>query len=159
MYDFRSRLAALSDVQWRWHRAAVNDRPVCRPQVISIIDDDASVRAASDNLLRSLGYAVKRSARTRRDAALKIQVQRVFAENAPSPGDGMSAAGESGRRSQPAHLARRSRWPVVSFRAGLASPRAGASDAFRGLPPARTRRCERVTDVTEFGGAMGITLA
>jgi FixJ family two-component response regulator len=26
--------------------------------VISIIDDDASVRAASDNLLRSLGYAV-----------------------------------------------------------------------------------------------------
>jgi len=31
---------------------------VCRPQVISIIDDDASVRAASDNLLTSLGYAV-----------------------------------------------------------------------------------------------------
>jgi CheY-like chemotaxis protein len=58
MYDFRSRLAALSNVQWRWHRAAVNDRPVCRPQVISIIDDDASVRAASDNLLTSLGYAV-----------------------------------------------------------------------------------------------------
>jgi FixJ family two-component response regulator len=36
----------------------VNDRPVCGPQVISIIDDDASVRAASDNLLRSLGYDV-----------------------------------------------------------------------------------------------------
>jgi FixJ family two-component response regulator len=31
---------------------------MCRPQVISIIDDDASVRAASDNLLTSLGYAV-----------------------------------------------------------------------------------------------------
>jgi FixJ family two-component response regulator len=27
-------------------------------QVISIIDDDASVRAATDNLLRSLGYTV-----------------------------------------------------------------------------------------------------
>jgi FixJ family two-component response regulator len=31
---------------------------VCRLQVISIIDDDASVRIAADNLLRSLGYAV-----------------------------------------------------------------------------------------------------
>jgi FixJ family two-component response regulator len=31
---------------------------VCRLQVISIIDDDASVRAATDNLLRSLGYTV-----------------------------------------------------------------------------------------------------
>jgi FixJ family two-component response regulator len=31
---------------------------MCRGQVISVIDDDASVRAASDNLLRSLGYAV-----------------------------------------------------------------------------------------------------
>jgi FixJ family two-component response regulator len=30
----------------------------CELQVISIIDDDASVRAATDNLLRSLGYAV-----------------------------------------------------------------------------------------------------
>src|SRR3984893_306182 len=28
------------------------------PKVISIIDDDASVRAATDNLLRSLGYIV-----------------------------------------------------------------------------------------------------
>jgi FixJ family two-component response regulator len=28
------------------------------PKVISIIDDDASVRAATDNLLRSLGYTV-----------------------------------------------------------------------------------------------------
>ena len=28
------------------------------PPVISIIDDDASVRAATDNLLRSLGYTV-----------------------------------------------------------------------------------------------------
>jgi FixJ family two-component response regulator len=31
---------------------------VCRLQVISIIDDDASVRAATNNLLRSLGYTV-----------------------------------------------------------------------------------------------------
>ena len=31
---------------------------MCRLQVISIIDDDASVRAATDNLLRSLGYTV-----------------------------------------------------------------------------------------------------
>ena len=31
---------------------------MCRLQVISIIDDDASVRAGTDNLLRSLGYAV-----------------------------------------------------------------------------------------------------
>jgi FixJ family two-component response regulator len=31
---------------------------VCRLQVISIIDDDPSVRTATDNLLRSLGYAV-----------------------------------------------------------------------------------------------------
>jgi len=31
---------------------------VSRPPVISIIDDDASVRAATDNLLRSLGYTV-----------------------------------------------------------------------------------------------------
>jgi FixJ family two-component response regulator len=31
---------------------------VCRLHVISIIDDDASVRAATDNLLRSLGYTV-----------------------------------------------------------------------------------------------------
>jgi FixJ family two-component response regulator len=31
---------------------------VSRTPVISIIDDDASVRAATDNLLRSLGYTV-----------------------------------------------------------------------------------------------------
>jgi FixJ family two-component response regulator len=31
---------------------------VSRPTVIAIIDDDASVRVATDNLLRSLGYAV-----------------------------------------------------------------------------------------------------
>jgi FixJ family two-component response regulator len=31
---------------------------VCKLQVISIIDDDASVRAATGNLLRSLGYPV-----------------------------------------------------------------------------------------------------
>jgi FixJ family two-component response regulator len=31
---------------------------VFRPPVISIIDDDASLRAATDNLLRSLGYTV-----------------------------------------------------------------------------------------------------
>jgi FixJ family two-component response regulator len=31
---------------------------VCELQVISIIDDDASVRTATDNLLRSLGYTV-----------------------------------------------------------------------------------------------------
>jgi FixJ family two-component response regulator len=31
---------------------------VRRLQVISIVDDDASVRAATDNLLRSLGYTV-----------------------------------------------------------------------------------------------------
>jgi FixJ family two-component response regulator len=31
---------------------------VCGLQVISIIDDDASVRVATDNLLRSLGYTV-----------------------------------------------------------------------------------------------------
>lgn len=29
-----------------------------RPTVISVIDDDASLRAATDNLLRSLGYTV-----------------------------------------------------------------------------------------------------
>ena len=29
-----------------------------RPPVVSIIDDDASLRAATDNLLRSLGYTV-----------------------------------------------------------------------------------------------------
>ena len=29
-----------------------------RPPVISVIDDDASLRAATDNLLRSLGYTV-----------------------------------------------------------------------------------------------------
>jgi FixJ family two-component response regulator len=32
---------------------------VCKLQVISVIDDDASVRTATDNLLRSLGYAVR----------------------------------------------------------------------------------------------------
>jgi FixJ family two-component response regulator len=31
---------------------------VSKLQVISVIDDDSSVRAATDNLLRSLGYAV-----------------------------------------------------------------------------------------------------
>jgi FixJ family two-component response regulator len=31
---------------------------VFRPPVISVIDDDASLRAATDNLLRSLGYTV-----------------------------------------------------------------------------------------------------
>jgi FixJ family two-component response regulator len=31
---------------------------VCKLRVISVVDDDASVRAATDNLLRSLGYAV-----------------------------------------------------------------------------------------------------
>jgi FixJ family two-component response regulator len=31
---------------------------VSRLRVISIVDDDASVRTATDNLLRSLGYAV-----------------------------------------------------------------------------------------------------
>jgi FixJ family two-component response regulator len=31
---------------------------VSKLQVISVVDDDASVRAATDNLLRSLGYAV-----------------------------------------------------------------------------------------------------
>jgi FixJ family two-component response regulator len=31
---------------------------VSKRQVISVVDDDASVRAATDNLLRSLGYAV-----------------------------------------------------------------------------------------------------
>jgi FixJ family two-component response regulator len=31
---------------------------VSKLQVISVVDDDASVRAAIDNLLRSLGYAV-----------------------------------------------------------------------------------------------------
>ena len=29
------------------------------PSVISIVDDDASVRVATDNLLRSLGYTVR----------------------------------------------------------------------------------------------------
>ena len=32
---------------------------MCRLQVISIIDDDPSVRTATDNLLRSLGYTVR----------------------------------------------------------------------------------------------------
>ncbi|HEY6831336.1 MAG TPA: response regulator [Pseudolabrys sp.] len=32
---------------------------MCKLQVISVIDDDASVRTATDNLLRSLGYAVR----------------------------------------------------------------------------------------------------
>jgi FixJ family two-component response regulator len=32
---------------------------VCKLQVVSVIDDDASVRTATDNLLRSLGYAVR----------------------------------------------------------------------------------------------------
>jgi FixJ family two-component response regulator len=32
---------------------------VCRLQVIAVVDDDASVRAGTDNLLRSLGYAVQ----------------------------------------------------------------------------------------------------
>jgi FixJ family two-component response regulator len=32
---------------------------VSKLQVISVVDDDASVRAATDNLLRSLGYAVR----------------------------------------------------------------------------------------------------
>jgi FixJ family two-component response regulator len=32
---------------------------VCKLQVISVIDDDASVRTATDNLLRSIGYAVR----------------------------------------------------------------------------------------------------
>jgi FixJ family two-component response regulator len=32
---------------------------VCKLQMISVIDDDASVRTATDNLLRSLGYAVR----------------------------------------------------------------------------------------------------
>jgi len=37
----------------------VKDRPLCAtPSVISIVDDDASVRVATDNLLRSLGYTV-----------------------------------------------------------------------------------------------------
>jgi FixJ family two-component response regulator len=31
---------------------------VADPKMISIVDDDASVRAATDNLLKSLGYAV-----------------------------------------------------------------------------------------------------
>jgi FixJ family two-component response regulator len=31
---------------------------VSKHRVISVVDDDASVRAATDNLLRSLGYAV-----------------------------------------------------------------------------------------------------
>jgi FixJ family two-component response regulator len=37
----------------------VKDRPLSpTPSVISIVDDDASVRVATDNLLRSLGYTV-----------------------------------------------------------------------------------------------------
>ena len=32
---------------------------MCKLQLISVIDDDASVRTATDNLLRSLGYAVR----------------------------------------------------------------------------------------------------
>ena len=31
------------------------------PPVISIVDDDASIRAATDNLLRSLGYTVMKA--------------------------------------------------------------------------------------------------
>jgi FixJ family two-component response regulator len=34
----------------------VKERPL--PPVISVVDDDASVRVATDNLLRSLGYIV-----------------------------------------------------------------------------------------------------
>jgi FixJ family two-component response regulator len=37
----------------------VKERPLCpTPPVISIIDDDASVRVATENLLRSLGHIV-----------------------------------------------------------------------------------------------------
>ena len=37
----------------------MKDRPLSpTPSVISIVDDDASVRVATDNLLRSLGYTV-----------------------------------------------------------------------------------------------------
>jgi FixJ family two-component response regulator len=38
----------------------VKERPL--PPVISVVDDDASVRIATDNLLRSLGYIVHTSA-------------------------------------------------------------------------------------------------
>jgi FixJ family two-component response regulator len=39
-------------------RLSGQERPLCKSLMISIIDDDASVRAATDSLLRSHGYTV-----------------------------------------------------------------------------------------------------
>jgi FixJ family two-component response regulator len=54
---FRIPFAAHSAVER--HAGCAPGRPaLSSPPVISIIDDDSSVRAATDNLVRSLGYVV-----------------------------------------------------------------------------------------------------
>jgi FixJ family two-component response regulator len=54
---FRLRFAAHSAVER--HAGCAPGRPaLSSPPVVSIIDDDGSVRAATDNLVRSLGYVV-----------------------------------------------------------------------------------------------------
>ena len=53
--------AAATQCVWRATPTAASDariNDVCAIPVISIIDDDPSVRAATHNLLRSFGYAV-----------------------------------------------------------------------------------------------------
>ena len=51
---FRSRFAAHSALGVRRERKTI----VSRKPVISVVDDDASVRVATDNLLSALGYIV-----------------------------------------------------------------------------------------------------
>jgi FixJ family two-component response regulator len=54
---FRLRFAAHSAVER--HAGCAPGRPaLSSPSVVSIVDDDSSVRAATDNLVRSLGYVV-----------------------------------------------------------------------------------------------------
>jgi FixJ family two-component response regulator len=54
---FRVLFAAHSAVER--HAGCAPGRPaLSSPPVVSIIDDDSSVRAATDNLVRSLGYVV-----------------------------------------------------------------------------------------------------
>jgi FixJ family two-component response regulator len=42
----------------RSDKLRLSDKPPSRPPVISVIDDDASIRAATDSLLRARGYVV-----------------------------------------------------------------------------------------------------
>jgi FixJ family two-component response regulator len=61
MYDFAIQLRRQCPV--RWHRdrlfTAVKEKTmVSNPPVISVVDDDASVRVGTENLLSSLGYNV-----------------------------------------------------------------------------------------------------